>query len=585
MKNIIKYIAIATISISMFVVACSEEFLEVTPFGTLNESVLDNVDGLDGLLIAAYAELDGWAGWSAGAVWDATATNWVMADVTSDDAYKGTDAGDQPPMNPVERNEHDPANRVINTNWNAFYDGIARSNDVIKIANESAGVEAGRISQYIAEARFLRAHYHFQLVRIFGANIPYVDETVPSDGLIANDREIWSDIEADFEAAMGTLPASQGQIGRATSWAAKAYLGRVFLYQAKYTQALAMFNDVINNGGFSMINNFGDVHGTAGNNGPHSIFQVQMSVNDGVPDGQNGNYGEVLNNPHNGSAGGGCCGFFQPTHNLVNAFKTMNGLPMANFNDVDLGNDQGCFSSDPGCCQADADGNCLETYTVDTQPVDPRLDHTVGRKGIPYLDWGLHSGIGYIRDQTYGGPFSPKKRVFKLAEQNINSISGHSWGANGATAINYNIIRYADVLLMAAECEIEGGNTTRGMELINEVRSRVKDNPDTWVKNGGNDAATYEIELYDTGLSQADARAALRFERRLEFAMEGHRMFDLNRWGISVEVMNAYYAKESEAGKRAYLIGASFGANRVLNPIPQQAIDRSVGTLTQNPGY
>lgn len=585
MKRILKYIAIATISISMFVVACSDEFLEVTPFGTLNQDILGNVDGLDGLLIAAYAELDGWGGWASGPVWDATASNWVLGDVTSDDAYKGTDAGDQPPMNPVERNEHDPSNRVINTNWNAFYDGIARSNDVIKISAEATGIAQSRIDQYVAEARFLRGHYHFQLVRIFGPKIPYVDETIPDDGLVANDRDIWSSIEADFEAAAGTLPASQTQVGRATSWAAKAYQAKVMLYQQKYTQALPLFNDVINNGGFSLLPNFGDVHGTAGNNGPHSIFQVQMSVNDGVPDGENGNYGEVLNNPHNGAAAGGCCGFYQPSHNLVNAFKTENGLPIANFNDVDLGNDQGCFSNQPDCCEQDADGNCLTAYTVDTQPVDPRLDHTVGRKGIPYLDWGIHSGIGYIRDQTYGGPFSPKKRIFKLAEQNTNSVTGHSWGANGATAINYNVIRYADVLLMAAECEIEAGSVPNGMALINQVRSRIIDNPDTWVKNGTEDAATYEISLYDTGLSQADAREALRFERRLEFGMEGMRMFDLNRWGISVETMNKYYNEESVAGKRAYLVGATFAPHRVVNPIPQQAIDRSVGTLVQNDGY
>ena len=218
-------------------------------------------------------------------------------------------------------------------------------------------------------------------------------------------------------------------------------------------------------------------------------------------------------------------------------------------------------------------------------PVDPRLDHTVGRKGVPYLDWGLHTGVNYVRDQAYGGPFSPKKRVFKLAEQGSNSINGHGWGANGATAINYNIVRFADVLLMAAEAEIEGGNVSRGVDLINQVRSRMIDNPDQWVKlPDGSNAATYEIELYGA-LGQAEAREALRFERRLEFGMEGHRLFDLNRWGITPQVMNDYYAVESQAGKRAYLIGASFPAHRVLNPIPQQAIDRSVGSLTQNPGY
>jgi len=585
MKKLYKYITVLLVGLSVFVISCQDDFLEITPFGTLNESVLGNVDGLDGLLVAAYAELDGWAGWSTGPVWDAVGTNWLMADVTSDDAYKGTDAGDQPPMNPVERNEHDPASRVTLTNWQAWYDGIARSNDVIKVASGAEGLDAGLAAQYIAEGRFLRAHYHFQLVRLFGSKIPYVDETAPSDGIIPNDREIWGDIEADFEAAANALPTSQAQVGRATSWAAKGLLARTRLYQGNYSGALSLLNEIINSGQFSMISNFSDVHGTAGNNGPHSLFQIQHSVNDGVPDGEAGNYGEVLNNPHNGSAAGGCCGFFQPSHNLVNAFKTVNGLPVANFNDTDLGHDQGCFANVPDCCTEDG-GTCTVPYAVDEHPVDPRLDFTVGRKGVPYLDWGIHPGIGYIRDQAYGGPFSPKKRIFKLAEQGTNSINGHSWGANGATAINYNILRYADVLLMAAECEIEGGSTSRGMELINQVRSRIKDNSDTWVKlPDGSNAANYEIELYDTGLGQSAARDALRSERRLEFGMEGHRMFDLNRWGISVQVMNDYYAKESQPGKRAYLVGASFAPHRVLNPIPQQAIDRSVGSLTQNAGY
>jgi len=386
---------------------------------------------------------------------------------------------------------------------------------------------------------------------------------------------------------MGVLPATQTQVGRSTSWAAKAYLGRVMLYQKNFAGALALFNDVINGGGFSLIPNFGDVHGSAGNNGPHSIFQIQHSVNDGVPDGENGNYGEVLNNPHNGSAGGGCCGFYQPTHNLVNSFKTVNGLPVVNSNDVDITHDQGCFANAGDCCTTDANGNCTVAYAVDPTPVDPRLDHTVGRKGVPYLDWGIHSGIGYVRDQAYGGPFSPKKRIFKLAEQNTNSVSGHSWGANGATAINYNIIRYADVLLMAAECNAELNNLEEARTLVNQVRSRVKDNPQTWVKlPSGENAANYEIELYDNAFaSQADAITAVRLEKRLEFGMEGTRLFDLNRWGISVDVMNAYYSKESQPGKRNYLIGASFAPHRVLNPIPQQAIDRSVGSLTQNPGY
>ena len=215
----------------------------------------------------------------------------------------------------------------------------------------------------------------------------------------------------------------------------------------------------------------------------------------------------------------------------------------------------------------------------------PRLDWTVGRRGIPYLDWGLHPGKTYVRDQAYGGPYSPKKHVMYRSDVGTNTFAGNP----RLNANNYRMIRYSHVLLWLAEVEVELGNLEKARGYVNQIRRRAA-NPDGWVKKpDGTPAANYVIREYEqVWVDQAQARKAVQFEQRLEFGMEGHRRFDLVRWGIAAETLNAYYAVEGN--KRAYLKGVTFvkGKHEYF-PLPiQEILNSQVGgvpTLKQNPGY
>lgn len=571
----LKYFIIGLASLAVVITAC-EEFLTREPIGVLDQNVLASAKGVDALLIAAYANLDGYVGWSFGmAPWQSAATNWVFGDVYADDAYKGTEPGDQPQINPIERYEHDATNDYMNGKWRAVYDGISRCNDVIVVANKADDIPDADKNRIIAEARFLRAHYHFDIKKVFG-NVVFMDEVAVENGDFykPNDSDIWPNIEADFQFAIDNLPATQAEVGRATSWAAKAYLAKVHMHQGDNAAAKPLLLDVVNNGPFALNAEYHTNFRTDGNNSSEAIFSLQTSINDGSGEGANGNYGEILNSPHGGTAPGGCCGFYQPSQNLVNAFQTdANGLPLLDtFNDSDVTNDDGLNSSDP--------------FTEHTGNLDPRLDWTVGRRGIPYLDHGDHPGADWIRQQSYGGPYSPIKRMFYKAEENSNENAG-GWGGV-TTAINYEFIRLPDVMLMLAECHVEDNELPQALALVNQIRARAA-NPDGFVKesDGVTPAANYVINEYPAFADQAFARKAVRFERRLELGMEGHRFFDLARYGTAESTINTYLAKAAQS--RTYLQGASFSAHNVLQPIPQQAIDDSsvdgVPTLIQNPGY
>jgi hypothetical protein len=300
-----------------------------------------------------------------------------------------------------------------------------------------------------------------------------------------------------------------------------------------------------------------------------SILEVEQSVNDGA-DGENGGMGDVLNYPIIVM----CCGFHQPSQNLVNAFKTdANGLPMLDtYNEEDVTSDDKLEPTDP--------------FTPYSGNLDPRLDWTVGRRDIPYLDWGIHGGRDWVRgDKVYNGPYSPKNNV--VYKSHVGSYTDMSSWAPGFSANNYKILRFADVMLYSAEAEIELGNLPRGLELINLVRARAA-NSEGVVMNEGTPAANYVIKGYPSFADKQYARKAVRFERRLELGMEGHRFFDLVRWGVAAEERNKYFLKEKE--KREYLSAGNFVAGRnEVQPIPQRAIDLSYKdgkpTLVQNFDY
>jgi len=535
--------------------SCKKEFLERSPLGVANEATLSNKAGVDAALIAAYSLLDGVG---SGYTYTSSGSNWIYGEVSSDNAYKGSDVGDQSQITTIERYQGQADIGAYNDKWVTVYDGVSRSNDVLRLLTKATDVAEADKTQITAEARFLRAWYHFDAKKLWNM-VPYIDETV-TDFNVSNTEDIWPKIEADLEYAAANLAAVKSQPGRASSWTAKAVLAQVHMYQHDYTAAKTLLDDVINNGPFSLVNCYEDNFKITTENNSESILEVQNSVADGGS-GQNGNYGDQLNFPYNAGPGG-CCGFFQPSQNLVNAFKTdANGLPLLDtYNDVDVKNDEGLASSDPF---VPYEGN-----------LDPRLDWTVGRRGIPFLNWGIHPGRNWIRDQTFAGPYTSMKYTYYQGE-NAGAES------NTANANNYRAVRFADILLLRAEVAVEENDLATALKIVNQIRDRA-DNCEVTLDNG-TPAANYVIGLYPSFPSQEYARKAVYFERRLELAMEGNRFFDLVRWGIAAETLNSYLSKESL--KRTYLNGATFEKGKdEYFPIPQTQIDiEGSDVLKQNP--
>lgn len=558
--------------------SCGDDFLEKRPQGQYSPDIILTTSGIEGALVGAYALLDG-IGTSGVTSWHGAVSNWIFGSVVSDDAYKGSDAGDQPEQTFLERYVWLSTNTHIYGKWRTLYDGIARTNDVLRSLPKVEGLSDARKMQITAEARFLRGHYHFEAKKMWG-NVSYLDEQTwdpenPESVLLPNTEDAWPKIEADFKFAAENLPVSQTDPGRPTKNAAYAYLGKCHMYQGfpkgqPDVQHLAAAKEallqVVNSGKYKLMDHFHDNFAAETRNNAESVFEVQYTVT--AADGSGGNAGDELTYMYpNGP--GGCCGFFQASQNLVNAYKTdEKGLPLIkSFNDSNVKNDEGLVSSAP-----------FEPYTG---RLDARLDWTLGRRGIPYIDWGVHPGRFWIRDQSYAGPYSSKKQIVSKAE------SGKTGNPRLSTN-NYRLIRYDHVLLWLAECEVELGNLEKAREYVNMIRKRAA-NPDGFVKtDAGKAAANYLVGLYNDPWKDATAaRDAVRFETRLEFAMEGHRFFDLVRWGVAVQVLNSYLEKEKNL--RTYLSGARFEERHQYYPIPQQAIVYSTkngkATLTQNPGY
>ena len=576
---------------NLILTACKKEFLEIAPTGQLTEEVLSSKKGIDGLLIGTYSMLGGRGNYFGGA------SNWANGSIQGGEANKGTDAGDFNDINFVQRFELQTSSRVPADRWGPLYEGISRANATLKsvgISTDPALSDADK-TRITAEARFLRGHYYFELKKSYN-DVPYIDETLTSEEAVKvpNNVNIWPKIEEDFQFALNNLPEVPSAKGRANKWAAAAYLGKTYLFQKKFAEAKAQFDAVIANGktssgaAYNLLPRYQDLFNAIFDNNEEIIFSVQAAANTGSTNNANPDF--VLNFPYNtGTNGpGSCCGFFQPSFELANSFRVdANGLPLLDGSYKNPANelktDQGIKSYDPELDTV-ATGNPT-LFTPDTGPVDPRLDHSVGRRGIPYLDWGNFPGQAWIRDQPFAGPYAPKKYIYSKANESTLT-DGSSW-TRGYSSMNYAIIRFADVLLMAAEAEIELNNLEKAREYVNRVRARAA-NPASWVKAGdGSNAANYVIGLYNTPWTDANAaRTAVRFERKLELSGEGHRFFDLVRWGTVAADMNTYLAYEGVKLPNA-LGGATFKPNKnEYYPIPQTQIDRQGGdVLKQNPGY
>ena len=551
------------------------------PANALGDAQLQTKAGVEGLLVGTYAALNGVFGNRFEGP-----NHWITGSILGGDANKGTDAGDYSSINPVQRFEHDATQGDLNNLWRGRYEGVSRANKVIATATAIQDqLTAADYASIVGQARLIRGHFYFDLKKHFNS-IPLFDETVGAADIpaVPNTPDVWAFIEADFQYAVDNLPAVTGA-GRVNKWAAAAYLGKAQLYQGKWAAAKATFDGVISQGvtsnglQYALLDNYADIYNAASDNHAESVMDVESANNTGST--QNSNYFDDLNYPYNtGPDGpGNCCGFFQPSIDLANHFRTdANGLPLLD----------GSFSTEATRVKnIFVDGE--DGFVEDAGNLDPRIDHSIGRKGIPYLDWIEHPGSAWIRSFPYAGPFSPKKYIYYRSQE--GSLTDASSWTRGYALMNYTIIRFADVLLMAAEAEVELGNLDAARTLVNRVRARAA-NSTYWVQeyDGSGPAANYVISQYPGGAdafaSQAGARNAVRFERKIELSGEGHRFFDLVRWGIAATELNRYLDYEGQ-----YLVtkfgGANFTAGKnEYQPIPQSQIDlQGSDILTQNPGW
>jgi starch-binding outer membrane protein, SusD/RagB family len=564
MKNTFKISLLALSLSAVGIYSCNDSFLDTPPQAALSNSLLaGSKSGVDATLISAYKSIGGWIG-SGGNAWGAAPTNWVY-NLAADETHKGSEPGDGDGWLAVQLMQWNPAEGSFSNKWRSCYEGINRANSAIVTAREfvkNNSAEADFVKRVEGEATFLRAYQHFELYKVF-KNAPYFTEA-DKDFNKPNDKPMIPLIIADLEKAITMLPATKVNVGRTDQSIAQAYLGKVKLYNKDYAGALAEFNKVIGSGKYKLSSCIYDNFNISTENNAENMFSVQSSVNDGDAGGANANNHERLGLPH-GDSFTSCCGFKQPTNDLVMAYKVDdNGLPIP------------------------TKGVPVKKIAGGAEDVlDPRVDYTAGRTGVPYLDWGNHKD-SWIRGQGYQGWFSPKKTSHLKA----NPTLAGGWTGTQLSALNIPLLRYSDLLLMAAECEVEVGSLDKAKDYVNQIRSRAGNcaqGPGTTLKVPINSSditwAKYNVKPYDGAWSSKDAaREAVRTERRLELALEGHRVFDLQRWGNYEAVMSDFVARES---KLVTVLGQSqpVSAKHYAFPIPSDEIAKSNNILKQNAGY
>lgn len=558
--------------------AACDSFLDENPKGSLSDEQLNTPENIEKMVIAAYSGL-GNDNYGTG-----TNSPWPYGDLRSGDSYKGgAGTGDMGDLHLVESYVYMREDvGYLDSKWYREYVAISRVNNALSRLNQITAEEFPNKTLRTAEMRFLRAHFLFELKVMF-KHIPFIDETIPAEDYITvsnveySSQEMWEKIIEEFRFAAANLPEYNEAVGRANQWMAKAYLAKALLNAAyeqnekhevtnintsKLNEVADITSEIINSGKFSLVSDFADNFLCETENGPESIFAIQHSRNDGTLHGRL-DWGVMLNYPMNGEYG--CCGFHSPSQNMVNAFKTdANGLPM--------------FS----------DFNKESIVTPDdllSHNIDPRLNHTVAIPGLPYkYDPEFIFQESWTRQPEIYGPFMSLKEVVLPDCPCFEKVNPFM-----SSAKNRDVIRFDDVMLWKAEALIELGRQDEALPLINAIRERAAKSTGKLVDIQDNPTGKFVISTYKPGencpaWTQAFAREALRWERRLEFSQEGFRFFDLIRWGIAAEYVNAYF--EVEKTRHTYLVDAHFTKNRdEYFPIPKAQINFSKKLYQQNYGW
>ena len=588
MKKIFKLLSITVLLGSMLITySCSEEFLTKEPPGVAAGSVIQTPSGVEALVVGVYERMQNGGSMFGGAM----TSDWTYSGGCSDDAYKGTSAGDQANFNLLERYEALPNNPYMNERWTLCYDGIARANNALIFLWETqkgkTPVDPARATQIEGELKFLRAWFHFQANKIF-EKIPYIKTTTELGTVlpeqVPNTDAGWDGIEADLQFAIDNLLTTKynNEAGRATKYAAEAVKAQAHMYQKEYAVAKPLLDDIISSGKFSLVSEFYWNFDMTHENNAESIFELQCST---TATAASAVHGSGCNFFQKGAASAGGWGFYQPSQNLFEAFQVdAAGLPVLNMAS------RKALVSDMG------KGSGTD-FTPTAEPLDPRVDWVIARRGVDFLGWGIMPGNDWIREQNNGGPYGNKTFMHKLSEQSLN-LNGSGF-SNGK---NYRTYRYASILLWRAECAIEDNDLALARTYVNMIRSRAKKSTPvmglcTSTKNltvnpvvdYTKPAANYLINPYPAGGvypfdTKANALKAVQEETRLEFALTNHRFFDLRRWGILASTLNAYI--EADKKFRTFMVGATFNATEDdYWPIYQGVIDLQPGIITQDPAY
>ena len=534
-------LALATLSLS----SCNDWLTEETPGTTKVSEFFTSLSTAEAVVNAAYVPMT----WEFGTTYY---PEWYFGDIVSDDALKGgQDINDGADLRELENFKANSDNEILLGYYRAQWQGIQRANlaidEIPTTRIETEGDEAEKQAKYrdryLGEAYFLRGFYYFRLARMFGG-MPLIDYVIKSSNQWAQTRSTMDEtlnfaIE-DFKCAENLLwkkdEYSNEELGRATKGAAQAMLLKANLYRADYlrnagneTEAQKYFaeaakwgKEVIQSRQYSLWPNYLDNFRLANENGRESVFEIQYAeeaTSDYGGEGYTrGTMTTILQRSRSSAFGEAGWGYNRPTQNLYNEYEA-------------------------------GDARRDETILV---PTDEQIETPA--QEIYCGDRMLNRKYAMYNDGTNGG-------IYKLA--------------HATRSPKNNIqIRYADVLLMYAEACCESGDLPSAKTALKEVRDRagLSQFPYTAVIQG------QTVTFND---NQEDLRKAIRHERRVELAMEGHRWFDLTRWGIAKETMDTYMAGETEEAKELY--GTFQKGKHELFPIPSKEIDLS--GIEQNPNW
>lgn len=501
------YLTLASIGLlSTAVVSCSDEFVDrPVEYSIDAENYFNNKSDYEEALIGAYDLLH------------STFINVLMGEIASDNTFAGGNGpNDVPGYQSVDDMIHNPVNAQLKQLWDWMFAGVQRANYILEFKDK---IDFEGKNQIIAQARFLRAYYHFELVKWFGGIpmkgdkrfAPGDEKSIPRSSV----AEVYASIEADLVYASQNLSVAAAQKGRATSGAALALLGKAYLYQGKYAQAATTLETLISTGNYRLVTTadltpaqiaagltpFGSIFEEPGENGPESVFEIQYT------DAQGGSYGGLQNVEGNVAVGfAGPFGYEGPVF---------------------------------------ADGN---NFNLPTPKIVNAFEADDLRKEVTILDMATwipaNPGTTYTKQNEDTGFFNrkyiPRKRSPEAgADVKLTSPN------------NYRAIRYADVLLMAAEAHNKNGNDSKAQQYLNLVRDRAFGD------------TNHRITATGTALNDF-----ILTERRMELVGEGHRFFDLVRTGKAASEIPGFVAGKNE-----------------LFPIPIEEIQFAAGNWSQNPKY